>query len=296
MPLDIRSFPYGNLQAYKTYIRPNLNRILFGDYNSYRKIPKNKHAENIIHLLTVMAKYGAGTTWEIAKKQKRNNIEGIRTKEKEYRRLIIGRDDKKKHNPGLLEQSVIVQSGVIHNRGGPAAQYRLSLHGVLCCMDIFDFSDTEIDILAATYSEILPKVFGQWDFLKSIIGKEVYKIRILSKGIIADNMIPFCESDYPLYEIMSFIHIKYQQKSENITEQELAEQISLWFYTNLLYNSIKNTANNKEKATDETILTSKLSQVLVKDPNLKKWYDNFLKEIKKYHKKNYFVIKNFHLL
>lgn len=108
MPIDLRSFPYGNLQAYKMYVRPNIHQILYGD-NNYRKIPKNKHAENIIHLLTILVENGSCTTWKIAKKENGNNMERLRTKEKEYRRLIIGRDDKKKHNVGLLELSLIVK-------------------------------------------------------------------------------------------------------------------------------------------------------------------------------------------
>lgn len=104
---------------------------------------------------------------------------------------------------------------------------------------MLDLNDAAIDKIATVYSDILPRVFGRWDFLKSILGKDVYKIRILSKGIISDNLVPLCESDYQLFEIMSFIHVKYQQKFENIEEDELAEQISLWFYTNLLYNPIK---------------------------------------------------------
>lgn len=294
MPLDVRSFPYGNLQAYKVYIRPNIYRILFGDNNRYRKVPKNKHAKNIIHLLTVLAKHGVCTTWEIAKKENRNDMEGVRAKEKEYRRLIIGRDDKKKHNPGLLEQSIVVQHGVIHSKGGTAAQYRLSLHGILCCIDILDLNDSEMDKIAVTYSDMLPRVFGRWNQLKSILGKDVYKIRILSKGIISDNLIPLCESDYPLSEIMSFIHVKYQHKFENIAEKELAEQISLWFYTNLLHHSIKKN-DDMDRTDGKNIDHFKLAKVLTKEPNLKGWYDQFLTETKRYYKTQYFTIKNFNI-
>ncbi len=218
------------------HIRPNIHQILYGD--SYRKIPKNRHAENIINLLEILARNGISTTWQIAKNEIRNDIEKLRTREKEYRRLLIGRNDKKRHNAGLLELGLVVQDGINHDRG-PAAQYRLSLHGVLCCIDILDLNDDAIDQIATIYSNVLPKVFGRWGFLKSILGKDVYKIKILSKGIILDNLVPLQESDFPLSEIMSFIHIKYKQKFENITEGELAEEISFWFYTNLLYSSVK---------------------------------------------------------
>ena len=287
MPLIVRSFPYGNLQAYKMHIRPHIQEILYGD--GYKKIPKNKHAENIIRLLEILARNGTSTTWQIAKYEIRNDMEKLRTREKEYRRLLIGRNDKKRHNIGLLELGLVVQDGVNFNRG-PAAQYRLSLHGVLYCIDILDLDDDKIDQIATTYSNILPKVFGKWEFLKSIIDKDIYKIKILSKGIILDNLIPLRESDFPLSEIMSFVHIKYNPKFENIDEDELSDQISFWFYTNLLYHPIKQINNKTEK---KTSFHSALAKILDKDLTLKRWYNSFLAEVKKYNKSQYFTIRKF---
>ena len=286
MPSGVRSFPYGNLQAYKMHIRPNIHQILYGD--SHKKIPKNKHAENIINLLTILATNGVYTTWQIAKNEIRNNIDKLRTREKEYRRILIGRNDKKRHTTGLLELGLVVQDGINHDRG-PAAQYRLSLHGVLYCIDMLDLDDSGIDRIAATYSNVLPKVFGRWDFLKSILGKDVYKIKILSKGIVLDNLIPLQESYLPLSEIMSFIHIRYKQKFEHIEEKELSEQISLWFYTNLLYASMKSHDKTRKQKPFHTLL----AEVLSKDLNLKRWYDDFLDEVKNYNKIQYFTIKKF---
>ena len=287
MLLEKRSFPYGNLQAYKTYIMPNLYRILFQNNNI--KNPKNKHAENILYLLTILSRQGVCTTWQIAKNETSNNMEKLRTKEKEYRRLIIGRNDKKRHNIGLLELGLVVQDGFNFNRA-PAAQYRLSLHGILCCIDILDLDDVEIDKIASTYSDILPKVFGKWEFLRSIVGKDIYKIKILAKGIILDSLIPLQESDFVLSELMSFVHVKYKHKLENIDETELAEQISFWFYTNLLYHSKK---NKQRKLNRKELFHTKLAKVLSKDTNLKKWYDSFLIEIKNYHKTQYNIIRQF---
>ena len=286
MPLDVRSYPYGNLQMYKMYIRPNIHKILYE--NNYRKDFKNKHAENIANLISILARNGVSTTWQIAKKEIRNNMEKLRTKEKEYRRLIIGRNDKKRHNVGLLELGLVVQDGVNYNRG-PAAQYRLSLHGILCCIDILDLSNDTIDEVATTYSDILPKVFGKWEFLKSVLGEDIYKIKILSKGIVSDNLIVLQDFDSPLSKIMSFIHIKYQQKLESISEEELSNQISLWFYTNLLYCSSKSSSKKNKKEKFHT----KLAKVISKDPDLKRWYNKFLLEVKNYNKIQYFGIRQF---
>ena len=290
MPFNVRSFPYGNLQAYKMHIRPNIRQILYG--NSHKKIPKNRHAENIINLLEILATNGVSTTWQIAKNEIRNDMGKLRTREKEYRRLLIGRNDKKRHNIGLLELGLVIQDGINHDRG-PAAQYRLSLHGVLCCIDILDLDDNAIDQIATTYSDILPKVFGRWEFLKSILGKDVYKIKILSKGIVLDNLVPLQESDLPLSEIMSFIHIKYKQKFENIYEEELSEQISFWFYTNFLYCSVKKIPDETGK---QKLLRTTLAEILNKDPNLKKWYNKFLVKVKDHNKSRYFAIKKFKVI
>ena len=287
MPLDIRTFPYGNLQSYKIHIRPSIYRMIYGE--GHKKIPKNRHAENIMSLLGILAKNGVSTTWQIAKNENRHDMEKLRIREKEYRRLLIGRDDKKRHNAGLLELGLVVQDGINHDRG-PAAQYRLSLHGILCCIDILDLDEDAIDQIATTYSSILPKVFGRWKFLKSVLDNDIYKIKILSKGIVLDNLIPLQESDSILSEIMSFIHIRYKQKFDNIDEEDLAEQISFWFYTNLLHKSVKNThsRNGKKKSFD-----TKLAEVLSRDQNLKRWYDEFLIDVKNYSKTRYFIIKEF---
>ena len=289
MPLAVRFFPYGNLQAYKMHIRPNIHQILYG--NSRKKIPKNKHAENIINILEILATNGHSTTWQIAKNRIGSDMEKLRTREKEYRRLLIGRNDKKRHNVGLLELGLVIQDGVNCDRG-PAAQYRLSLHGILCCIDILDLDENTLDQIATTYSNILPKVFGKWEFLKSVLNKDIYKIKILSKGIILDNLIPLQESDFPLSELMSFIHIKYKQKFENIDENDLAEQISLWFYTNLLYCSTKKIHS---KIVKQKSFHTMLAKVLSKDPNLKRWYNKFLVEVKIHNKNQYFIIKKFQI-
>ena len=269
------------------HIRPQIQEILYGD--GHKKILKNKHAENIISLLEILARNGTSTTWQIAKHEIRNDMKKLRTREKEFRRLLIGRNDKKRHNTGLLELGLVVQDGVNLNRG-PAAQYRLSLHGILYCIDTLNLNYDEIDKIATTYSNILPKVFGKWEFLKSVIGEDIYKIKILSKGIILDNLIPLRESDFPLSEIMSFIHIKYNPKFENIEEEELSDQISFWFYTNLLYRPIKQINSETKK---KESFQSTLAKILNRDLTLKRWFDNFLAEVQNYNKSQYFAIRKF---
>jgi len=96
---------FGNLQYYKYYILPTAQR-LFGKSS---KKPKNKHTEIVQNLLELFALEGTRTTWQLAKVHLANDISALRTREKEYRRLLVGREDRGKHYPGLLELGLVVK-------------------------------------------------------------------------------------------------------------------------------------------------------------------------------------------
>jgi len=197
----------------------------------------------------------------------------VRTREKEFRRLLIGRTDRAKRSPGLVDVGLAVKDRAVY-KTGLSSRYRLSLHGILYCLDVFDLTNKEMDIIATKYSKVLPKVFGKWDYLKSEIGDDVYKLRILAKGLTLDNP-QVARPDVPLYELMSFIAVKYRKNFENIPEHLLAEQISFWFYTNLLYSP--DFRYNKKK---ENVGTRKLKAIFKGDKELKKWYMDFVQEAK----------------
>ena len=274
MAFESAKTEYGNLQAYKLYIRPTAHR-LFGS-SHYGKKSATKHQENVQRILETLALYGSLTTWNMAKVRFADDISMVRTREKEFRRLLIGRMDHRKRSKGLLDISLIVKDVTVHKKR-PSTRYRLSLHGILYCIDVLDFTDKEIDIIATKYSKVLPKVFGKWDYLKSVIHDDVYKLRILSKGLTMDNA-QIARSNVPLYELMSFITIKYKKNFESISEQELANQISYWFYTNLLYSP--DFMYNKKK---ETVGTRKLKIIFEGERELKKWYFDFFQEAKKFY-------------
>jgi len=182
MPLSFQNGIFGNLQAYKFHIRPTAQR-LFGDFS---QIKKTKHQQNIQHLLRILMLSGTGTTWDMAKVMVLNDISRVRTREKNYRRLLIGRVDRGKSSEGILQLGLVVKDGKSFKRA-PADQYRLSLHGILYCLDTLKPTNNEIDIISSKYSHILPKVFGKWDYLKSIIGKDLYNLKILAKGMLLDD-------------------------------------------------------------------------------------------------------------
>ena len=227
----------------------------------------------VFNLLKLFALKGTSTTWQLAKVRLPNDIPALRTKEKEYRRLLVGRDDRGKHYSGLLELGLVVKDGFNYERG-PSNKYRLSLHGILYGLDILDFDQNQMDKIAENYSSVLPKVFGKWNFIKKVEPKAYHKLKGLSKGILLENFPISEKSANPSNELMSFLQIKYHGKFENIKEEELAEQISYWFFTSFLISRIV-----KKKPVD------KLFQALKKDQELYLWYMKFYKEAKVFYVK-----------
>lgn len=271
---------YGNLYSYKYYLRPTAHR-LYGDRLADNT--KITHHENVQKLLHILFVNGTCTTWEMAKIRFHNDLSTVRTKEKEFRRLIKGRTDRGKHSSGILELGLVTKDGKNYNKG-PADQYRLTLPGILYCLDVLNINHNDIDKMASKYAFVLPKIFGKWEFLKSIIGDDVYKIQILSKGLLLDNP-EIIRDGAPLYELMSFLNIKFRKYFESITEKELSEQISFWFYTYLLYSN----AQRKKKGVSGL---EKLQRIFERDADLQKWYKEFFTEAENYYKDRTKILKN----
>jgi hypothetical protein len=227
---------------------------------------------------------GTGTTWDMAKVTILNDISKLRSREKNYRRLLIGRVDRGKPSEGILQLGLVVKDGKSFKRA-PADQYRLSLHGILYCLDILKPTNNEIDTLSSKYVHILPKVFGKWDYLKSIIGKDVYNLKILAKGMLLDDQKSAEFSSFPFHELMLFLTMKYSKNFESISEQDLADQISFWFYTSLLYNSKPHL--DKRKRTQGV---KKLMKIFQDDEDLAKWYVLFFNETKSFYKEGLQVL------
>lgn len=275
MPSEITV--YGNLHSYKLYVLPTSKR-LFGSY-SFRRKPAIKHHSNVQKMLEIMALHGPLTTWGMAKISLHNDTSGIRTKEKEYRRLLKGRRDRGKHSSGVLDVGLVVKDGKNYDRA-PADVYRLSLHGILYCLDVLDFTNKEIDTMAMHYSHVLPWVFGKWEYLKSIIGNDVYRIKALANGIFLDNIQVTKMTKFPVFELLTYLSIKYQEYFEYIEEKKLAEQISCWFYTHLLISM----------GTKPSIDNTKWKKILT-DEEIRNWYNAFVSEAINFYQDRFTTIK-----
>ena len=279
MPLEDSVF--GNLQNYKLYLRPNAHAH-YG-YPDQKKASLGKHQQNVQNLLKVMSRNEPKTTWDLAKIAIPNDVSRLREREKIYRRLLVGRRDKGKHSNGILEFGLVVKDGK-SLKTGVADKYRLSLYGILYCIDVMGLTKNEIDRIAKKYSSLLPKVFGRWNMIKEEMGNKVYGIKLLANGLLADNPQIQVESGIPFYELMSYVHIKFQKNFEHISEEMLSEQISYWFFVNLLYQSP--TKNNKGNYGIKI-----LNSIFEKDGELKKWFLDFFKETTNYYHQRYSILK-----
>ncbi|MFB5611940.1 MAG: hypothetical protein ACE5RL_01400, partial [Nitrosarchaeum sp.] len=188
---------YGNLLAYKQYTRPTAQR-LFGKY-SYRNQKGPKHHENVQRLLEILAINGKLTTWGMAKTHL-SNSSNIRSQEKDYRRLLVGRMARGKHTMGLLDVGLVVKDGK-NIQKAPADLYRLSLHGILYCLDVMNLTEKEIEKMAEKYTDVLPEIFGRWKYLKSMIGNDTDRLRSLAAGMFMDNIQISNITALPIYEL-----------------------------------------------------------------------------------------------
>jgi len=271
---------FGNLQSYRNYTQPTVKR-LFGD-TSFRKKRKSKHQENVHKLLEALALHGSMTTWEIAQLHY-SDIPAIRTREKELRRLLVGRKDRGKKSLGVLDVGLVV-SEKIKIKQNISNYYRLSLHGILYCLDILGFRKKDVDAMAHNYEKTLPMVFGKWGYLKSILDNDVYRIQILAEGLFLDNIHITKISKIPIFEIITYLNVKYQNYYESISEKDLADQISYWFYTTLLIHS---TMNRKMEKTE----LEKWKKIFANDKKLKRWFFGFVKETSKFYSDRFDYLK-----
>ncbi|MCA9811816.1 MAG: hypothetical protein KC483_03020 [Nitrosarchaeum sp.] len=267
----------GNLESYKLYTRPTAHKLYGSTYLRTMSSTSSTHKKNVQQILEILALNGSLTTWEMAQIKFAGDLSHTKTKEKEYRRLLIGRTDRGKSSDGIIHIGLVLKDGKSYKRN-PGDKYRLTLHGILYCLDVLNLTKNQIDTMASKYAHILPKVFGKWKYLKSVIGDDVYKLRILSKGLLLNNLEIALRINPPMYELMSYIIIKYKKNFEYATEEDLSNQISLWFYTNLLY--------NKNDSFKHNISDTKLQKILDADTEIRKWYLNFCKESKTYYKKS----------
>jgi len=86
-------------------------------------------------------------------------------------------------------------------------------------------------------------------------------------------------SSFPFHELMLFLTTKYSKNLESISEHDLANQISFWFYTSILYNSKQYLDKRKR-----TLGVKKLMRIFQDDEELANWYMSFFNQTKAFYK------------
>ena len=145
--------------------------------------------------------------------------------------------------------------------------------------------------MAEKYSKVLPYVFGKWNYLKENIGNEVYRLKNLAGGLFMDNIQISKISNFPVYELMTYLNVKYQNNFEQIDEMDLANQISIWFYTNLLVPSKFRSFGKKS-----SLEVKQWKKIIRYDDNLKKWYYDYVDEAIQFYNKRFNKLKKLETL
>lgn len=264
--MAVESSKYGNYLSYLRYTLPTAKQ-LFGEL-SFRKKSLRRHQEKVQQMLESLAVNGSMTTWELAKAQRCYDAASVRAMDKDFRRLLVGRRERGKASPGLVDIGLVLVEQKIEN-GNTLNSYRLSIHGILYCITTLELTEHEIDVMALKYSNVLPMLFGKWEYLKSIIGSNVYNLQILASGVALDNIRTTSISEIPIFEMYNYLNAKYQNYYESISENDLADQISFWFFT---HNLTMYLLNDGKKG----LQTWK--KIFQNDDELSTWFSSFLDE------------------
>jgi len=259
-----------SLISYKYHIRP-IARKKYGTIDS-----ESKHKKNVQEILKILALDGPLSTWDMTKSHYSSDSSLMRTKEKEYRRLLIGRKDRGQYSEGILDLNLVVVDSKSNKRNSGNI-YRLTLFGILYCFDVLDFSKSDIDKIAKNYEILLPFVFGKWDFLKSIIHEHIYNITLLGKGLLFDNPNIVKIENLEFFELISFFNFKSNNMTQSLNEEKMGELISLWFYTTLMYFPRLLAKSNRKNQ-------KLLNIIFSKDLELKIWFNNFILEAQLFYK------------
>jgi len=267
-----------NLLSYKYFIRKQASKI-YGKNQS-----KSTHQQNVHNILRILALNGDMTTCEMAKIKFATDNEMIRTKEKEYRRLLVGRVDRGHHSEGIIDLNLVLVDSKSTKRN-PGNRYRLSIFGILFCLDSLNLSNSEIDKMAEKHQIVLPKIFGKWNFLKSLIGDNVYNIKLLGKGLLFDNPNIINVENPRFLELISYFNIKSNYMSQSMNEKVMGELIAYWFYITLLY--LPNLQKEKKMKDTDKILKI----IFSKDLDLQQWFSEFISEAQIFYKERSKVLE-----
>jgi len=248
---------------------------LLSSYKQYsslvdQRIKKDsRHTANVNRVLKFLAMNGDATTWEL-----RNCFPNYNDHQGESmaRRIINGREDRNRLSEGLKGLSLVEIAQ--KNRKTGTKKYKLTIHGLLYSICECNYTTKDWFNITKNDEDLIPWIFKKSDYLnlKKISLKLLGSI---SRGDLA-RMDHMRNVALPYHELNDFLMLK--SSFRKLSDIELAEFVSLWFYTFQLYifwNENHKTAFPRWRS------------LMDDDFELKKWYLRFVKESIIFQEKRY---------
>ena len=293
-------------------------------------VPKKKNGEYALRLvLKYLSLHKRSTCEEIAQYEFDRNIsskrklksitDDIRKFVKHnliHSQLVLHDEPKRKYNKQVKTYS-LSPIGILYSMY-LFANFRPDDSGLV--YELSSIDRNFIKNLAIEYSDTLPKVFGRFKLFKKIFGKEFESIIINPFITIYETEIEGIPSEEFLLTnyVLTTYEVMHGGKME--TQELIAEQISLIFYAHLeesIENELHFKDNDFEKISkmnpDELAeynnernknATNRHREILAKaremwiqimneDKELKKWYTDFLKEVKYEKRREQYIVAQY---
>lgn len=250
--------------------------------------PLGKKSRNFAIIIRALAEKGTCTIKDIANNDYFGDKIMLKDPEDTFGRVING--NKTDNSIGLIEKRLVQNSN--SNKNKRPAKYRLTLFGVFYAIHIFssyylkkhldvefDKEDepfevskndpvyrpekTILDTIAKNYLDLLPLIFGKWDFLTKELRSRVNVL----VDFAHDPFFSFNFGDKIIYNTRPLTMKKWKSK-----QGIYADEITLWFYSYFL----------------ERLLPKEFMRFISKDEQIYRWYKKYISLLNTANRENRF--------
>lgn len=225
---------------------------------------KDSRSKNFLHIIKVLSERGSVTIGEMVDHDGLSDRKRLKKKRWDtYNRLINGDDSIE----GLIKKRLVMEDGVVL-KSKYTKKYKLTIFGVFYALHLFSDSRHKsiLTIVAKNYQNLLPYVFGKWDFLQKELGREIEILTDLAHRGSTD----FVSSLQPLANSRA-ISVKDSKAKQGI----YADEITMWFFGKL-----------------STIFPArKFRSIIDTDKEIAEWYSKVIKNLLQINKEEHYHIK-----
>jgi len=269
-------YKYDTLLSHYPFLVNKLD-VRFGG-PKYDKETQVRGRKELVQILKHLSIYKQSTSKEIAKAElnkKPNAKVKLKSREDYFRKFI---------HKYLIPNRLVKVDGLKRQYNNNAEAYSLTVFGILYSIHFFSKDeDAIINNLAIEYKNDLPKVFGRWDLFKKKLGSdflEIIGLRQISET--GDQRINALSTTPPeaLMDIIRDDAIGWSGDRLFATERWI-NQLSLMVYNNILTRFDTksrlehNTVDYKDE-TQEKMLNHLWGDFLKSEPEIRKWFLDFL--------------------